>query len=48
MRDSAGYVIGAMCERASLPTFPAVVEGLAHRRALVFAKELCFRVFCKG
>ena len=41
MCDSIGYVIGAMCERVSLPTSPAMVEGLTHRRALVFAKELC-------
>ena len=41
MHDSAGYVIGAMCERESLPTSPTVVEALACRRALVFAKELC-------
>ena len=29
------------CERLSLPTSPAMVEALACRNALVFAKELC-------
>ena len=49
MRDSAGYVIGAMCERVSLPTSPAVVEGLAHRRALVFLQKNCVsECFVKG
>ena len=41
MRYSTGCVIGAMCERVSLPISPAVVEALACTRALAFAKELC-------
>ena len=35
MRYSTGCVIGAKCERVSLPISPVVVEALA------FAKELC-------
>ena len=41
MCNSIGYVIGAMCENVSLPTSSVVVEALACRRVLVFAKELC-------
>nr|POE66539.1 hypothetical protein CFP56_18796 [Quercus suber] len=39
VRDHSGNVIGAMIERVQLPSSPAVVEALARRRALFFAKE---------
>ena len=38
--DFHGRVIGALAERIPIPTSPAIVEALAYRRAMVFAKEL--------
>ncbi|XP_075650159.1 uncharacterized protein LOC142620719 [Castanea sativa] len=40
VRDHTGSVIGALAERIHLPASPVVVEALACRRALYFAKEL--------
>ena len=40
IRDFCGRVIGALAERIPIPTSPAIVEALACRRAMVFAKEL--------
>ena len=49
MRDHSGNVIGAMTERVRIPSSPAVVEALACRRALFFAKELSiFEVSVEG
>ena len=41
IRDSFGRVIGSLAERVPLPSSAAMVEALACRRALLFAKELC-------
>nr|POE66068.1 putative ribonuclease h protein [Quercus suber] len=40
IRDSCGRVVGALAERIPIPTSAAIVEALACRRALIFAKEL--------
>ena len=39
--DSYGRVMGSLAERVPLLTLAAMVEALACRRALLFAKELC-------
>ena len=41
IHDSYGRVIGSLAERIPLPISAAMVEALACRRALLFAKELC-------
>nr|POE46162.1 hypothetical protein CFP56_68622 [Quercus suber] len=47
--DPAGNVFGAMIERVQLPSSPVVVEALACRRALFFAKELSiFEISVEG
>nr|XP_023913700.1 uncharacterized protein LOC112025280 [Quercus suber] len=49
VRDHTGSVIGALAERIQLPSSPAVVEALACRRALYFAKKLSiFKVSVEG
>ena len=40
IRDYHGRVIGAMAERIPIPTYVEIVEALAYRRALTFAREL--------
>ena len=40
IRDFRGRVICALAEGIPIPTSPAIVEALACRRAMVFAKEL--------
>jgi len=40
IRDSEGMVIGALAERNPLPCSIAMVESLACRRAVLFAKEM--------
>lgn len=40
IRDSAGSVIGALTQRIPLPSYPATVEALACKGAMLFAKEL--------
>ena len=40
IRDSCGRVVGALAERIPIPISAAIVEALACRRALIFAKEL--------
>ena len=46
VHDSAGKVIGSLSERVPLPTSPAVVEALACKKALSFAKELSIAECC--
>ena len=41
IQDSFRRVIGSLAERVPLPTSAAMVEALAYKRALLFAKELC-------
>ena len=49
VRDHTGSVLEALVERIHLPSSPAVVEALACRRALYFAKELSiFEVSVEG
>ncbi|KAK9994722.1 hypothetical protein SO802_024425 [Lithocarpus litseifolius] len=49
LRDHSGNVIGTMTERIQLPSSLAVVEAMACRRALLFAKELSiFEVSVEG
>ena len=40
VRDSRGRVLGAVAERIPIPNSPAIVEALACRRAMIFAREL--------
>lgn len=40
IRDCCGRVIGAMAEDILVPTCAEIVEALAYRRALTFAREL--------
>ena len=40
VRDSRGKVLGAVAERIPIPNSPAIVEALACRRAMIFAREL--------
>ncbi|KAK9992310.1 hypothetical protein SO802_027295 [Lithocarpus litseifolius] len=40
IRDSCGRAASALAERIPIPTSAAIVEALACRRALIFAKEL--------
>lgn len=40
IRDSCERVVGALAERIPIPTSAAIVEALACRRTLFFAKEL--------
>lgn len=40
IRDSCGRVVGALAEQIPITTSAAMVEALACRRALIFAKEL--------
>ena len=40
VRDSCGRVLGAVAERIPIPNSPAIVEALACRRAMIFAREL--------
>ena len=40
VRDSRGKVLGVVAERIPIPNSPAIVEALACRRAMIFAREL--------
>ena len=40
VRDSSGRVLGAVAECIPIPMSPAIVEALACRRAMLFAREL--------
>ncbi|KAL0005365.1 hypothetical protein SO802_012926 [Lithocarpus litseifolius] len=49
IRDSAGLVIGALSQKIRLPSSVVMVEALAARRAVMFAKEISvFRVVVEG
>ncbi|KAL0001329.1 hypothetical protein SO802_015110 [Lithocarpus litseifolius] len=49
IRDSAGLVIGALSQKIRLPSSVVMVEDLAARRAVMFAKEISvFRVVVEG
>ena len=39
--DSSSRVIGALAKKIPIPSAVAMVEALACRRAMFFAKELC-------
>ena len=41
IRDLAGLVIGALCQKIRYPSSVDMVEALVASRAVVFAKELC-------
>ncbi|XP_075658691.1 uncharacterized protein LOC142628489 [Castanea sativa] len=49
IRDQAGLVLAALSQKIPLPTSVEIVEVIAARRALVFAKELGFeRMLIEG
>ncbi|XP_030924892.1 uncharacterized protein LOC115951908 [Quercus lobata] len=49
IRDSCGLVVGALAERIPIPISAAIVEALAFRRTLYFAKELSIcELVCEG
>ena len=49
VKDSAGLIIGALSQKIKFPGSVVMVEALAARRAVLFAKEISvFRVVVEG
>ena len=46
IHGSCGRVIGSLAEHVPLLTSIAIVEALAYRMALLFAKESAFLILC--